>query len=69
VVLCGAADGVIYSIFAPAHAFRVAALLDRVEGRPVTEPSCDECEIDEEYDSVEETEEETEDEVDEEPLA
>jgi hypothetical protein len=68
VVLCLAADGVIYSIFAPTHAFNVASLLDRIEGRHVsaTEPSCDECE---EYASEEETEEETEDEEDDEPSA
>jgi hypothetical protein len=72
VVLCVAADGIIYSIFAGTHAMSVAALLDRVEGRHVSaiEPSCEECEtFDEEYDSEEETEEETEDEEDEEPSA
>jgi hypothetical protein len=67
VVLCLAADGIVYSVFAQTHAFSIAALLDRIEGRHVTatEPSCDECD----FDSEEETEEETEDEEDDEPSA
>jgi hypothetical protein len=72
VVLCAAADGILYSIFAPTHAFSVASLLDRVEGRHVSaiEPSCDECDnYEEDFDSEEETEEETEDEEDDEPSA
>lgn len=71
VILCGAADGVIYSIFAPTHAMSIAALLDRVEGRheSAIEHSCDECDNDNEFDSEEESEEETEEESDEDTLA
>ena len=71
VVLCGAADGVIYSIFAPTHALSVAALLDRIEGRheSAIEHSCDECDNDNEFDSEEESEEETEEATDADTLA
>ena len=66
VVLCGAADGILYSIFAPTHAFSVAALLDRVEGRhdSAIEPVSEEDENLEEEENWDEEEEPSEDEVD-----
>lgn len=61
IVLTAIVAGVIYKLFAPVHAFKVAALLDRVEGRhdSAIEPSTDECEDTEEEIDETETEEET----------
>jgi hypothetical protein len=70
IVLSAVVAGIIYKLFAPTHAFKVAALLDRIEGRheSAIEHSCPECETEEdEYASDEETEEETEEESDVEP--
>ena len=71
VLLCLAADGIIYSIFATSHALRVAGMLDMVEGRheSAISASCDECDNDEEEFDSEESEEETEEESDVEPSA
>ena len=62
IVLTAIVAGVIYKMFAPVHAFKVAALLDRVEGHvSAIEPSTDENEYEEEIDETE-TEEETDEE-------
>ena len=67
IVLTAIVAGVIYKLFAPVHAFKVAALLDRVEGRhdSAIEPSTDECEDTEEEYEEEIDETETEEETDE----
>ena len=57
-VLCAVADGITYALFARTHAFSIASLLDRVEGRNV---SADETEGDE---TLEEEENYDEEEVD-----
>ena len=66
VVLCASADGILYSIFAPTHAFSVASLLDRVEGRNDATVSDEESNLEEEESDSEYEEYEEEDETDEE---
>ena len=65
IMLTAIVAGIIYALFAPVHAFKVAALLDRIEGRQVetVEPSDEDTEEDyeEEIDETETEEESDED--------